>query len=170
MRSGIQCKWTTRGRHIALNGNAHSVQRGPPQIRSETCLSFDRRPSFAQRLVYSQPIIPVYRGKVGEAVSSGLVSSDSHRLPDLQWVVAPDPVHVGRRQRTFRYPLSHDPMYAKLSAGEIVHQTVFTLHHQPDRLFTPSIDGRLRPSRYRSRICRDWCYRFCCCAAHRRPT
>jgi hypothetical protein len=125
---------------------------------------------FAQRLVFSQPITPVCQGKVGEAVSSGIDSNKSWRSPDVQKVVAPDPVQVGRRQRTFRYPLSHDPMYAKLSTGEIVHEAIFTFHHQSYRLFTPSIDGRLRPSRCRSRICRDWCYWFCCCAAYGRPT
>ena len=60
-------------------------------------------------------------------------------------------------------------MYAKLSTGEIVHKAIFTFHHQPYRLFTSSIDGRVRPSRCRSRICRGRSYWFCRCAAYGRP-
>jgi hypothetical protein len=59
---------------------------------------------FVKRLVYSQPITPVCQGKVGEAVLSGLVSSDSYRSLTSSGSWPQDPAHKAPRQKTFRYP------------------------------------------------------------------
>lgn len=44
------------------------------------------------------------RGRIDEAVSSGLISSDSYRFLTFSGSSPQTPVHKAPRQRTFRYP------------------------------------------------------------------